>query len=225
MTAAPADSPAARWWTRARTIVVGGDAESTVLSVARAIAESLDPTFAWLEIIDPRRQDPDPPVDGIPVERLFHRVLAEQLRPRPPASPRKMKAVVQAEDSPETIRQLERFLRLPELVQQISLQAGTVGPRRLLVIGRGERLVRYYPDGSPLVGEFLGTLESHGISTLVSYFGPERKDRLLFDMVLRTHGTGPGATVSVEKGDPDSALATGARVAARNLAGLVLSTA
>ncbi|MCI4338555.1 MAG: hypothetical protein L3J72_04565, partial [Thermoplasmata archaeon] len=131
-----------RWWTRAHTLVVGGDAESTVLSVARILAESLDPNFAWLEIIDPRRQDPDPPVNGIPLDRLFHRVLPEQLRPRPLASPRKIRTMVQPDDSPEVLVRLERFLRLPELVQQISLQAGEVGPRRLLVLGRGERLVQ-----------------------------------------------------------------------------------
>ncbi|HEV2449072.1 MAG TPA: hypothetical protein VGU43_01520 [Thermoplasmata archaeon] len=223
MSAAPGDALAPRGRTKARSIVVGGDAESTVLSVARSLAESLDPAFAWLEIVDPRRQDPDPPLDGIPVDRLFHRVVAEQLRPRPPTTSRKLKSVVQEDESPETLRRLDGFLRLPELIQQISLQAGTVGPRRLLVIGRGERLVRYFPDGSPLVGELLGTLGSYGISTLVTYFGPVRHDRVRFDLVIFTSGTGPSATVSVEKGDPGTALASGARIAARNLASLVLA--
>ncbi|MCI4346195.1 MAG: hypothetical protein L3K07_05525 [Thermoplasmata archaeon] len=205
------------WRTRARTVLVSGDAESTVLSVARSIAERLDPNFAWLEIVDSRRQDPDPPVTGIPADRLFHRVLPEQLRPRASTSRRKLQAVLQPDDASDMLHSLERFLRLPELLQKLMVQAGEVGPRRLLAIGRGERLVGIYPDGSPLVAEFLHTLESYGIYVLVSYFGPGRRDWPVFDLVLRTHGTGPTASVSVEKGDPGTALATGARFTVRAL--------
>ncbi|MCI4364002.1 MAG: hypothetical protein L3K13_06870 [Thermoplasmata archaeon] len=225
MTGFPPAVVEAHWRTKARTVLVSGDAESTVLSVARSIAERLDPNFAWLEIVDPRRQDPDPPVSGIPAERLFRRVLPDQLRPRASASRRKFQSLVRSDESPETLRSLERFLRLPELVQKLTVQAGEVGPRRLLAIGRGERLVGIYPDGSPLIAEFLHTLESYGLYVLVSYFGPGRRDWPIFDLVLRTHGTGPSASISVEKGDPGSALATGARFAVRALPGLLPSGA
>jgi hypothetical protein len=205
------------WRTKARSVLVSGDAEATVLSVARSVAESLDPNFAWLEIVDPMRQDADPPVVGIPSERLFHRVLPEQLRPKGSASRRKLQSVVRSDEAPELVRPLERFLRLPEIVQRLTVQAGGVGTRRLLAIGRGERLVSIYPDGSPLMVEFLRTLEAHGLFVLVSYYGPSRRDWPVFDIVLRTHGTGPTASVSVEKGDPGSVLATGARFPVRSL--------
>ena len=199
------------------SVIICGSNRPLLNWVAYALASSSDPKFHWTDVrISGEVPTPDDLLsrDLIPPVRL-HLVAPRELAPDDATANIAVSAIVRDEDTPEELRRVLEFLRLPAPTQQLLAETPSEGVPRVVVLSNGHRLLALYPEigaVAPTVRAIVGA----GVAFIMTFADAPPGGRVAFDTVLQLEGRDPEswrqATLRVEKTPSSSVFPAGSEV-------------
>ena len=199
------------------SVIICGSNRPLLNWVAYALAVSSDPNLHWTDVRisgEVLSRDDLLMRDRIPPERL-HLVAPRELAPDDATANVAVSAVIRDEDTPEELRRVVEFLRLPPPTQQLLAETPSEGVPRVVVLSNGHRLLALYPEigvVAPTVRAIVGS----GVVFIMTFADAPPGGRVAFDTVLQLEGQDPGswrdATLRVEKTPSTSVFRSGSEV-------------
>lgn len=190
----------------ASILIIGND-RPLLNWIAYALASVLDPEFRWTDV----RMQGEVLAESDPLSRevisadRLSLVRASELAPDHSRANMAVSAVIRGDETPENLRRLLDFLRLPERSQQALSRAVPADRPRVLVMSNAHRLVGYYPVR--IVGPLLRAIVASGVIVIMTFADAPTEGRFAFDVVLhlQVHPSGKWrqARLRVEKGLPE----------------------
>ena len=198
------------------SVIIFGDDRPLLNWVAYALAFINDPEFIWTDVrslgqtpapIDPMARNKIPP------ERFFVRRPSE-LTLNDEAANVAISAVIRSDETPENVRRLLDFLRLPTPTQHV-LSTPRRDQRLVVILSNSQRLAALYPSVEN-VSDTVRSILATDVNLIMTFADTPTEGRRAFDSIVHIQGTmhdgWQNAIMTVEKGPSDGALPTGFRV-------------
>ena len=197
------------------SVIICGSDRPLLNWVAYALALASDPEFHWTDVrLEGEVPAPDDLLSRnvIPPDRLST-VRPPELTPDDTTANVAVSAVIRDDETPDEVRRLVEFLRLPPQTQSVISRSAPGGPPRVVVLSNGHRLVAIYPT-IEAVRPTVRAIVAAGVVLIMTFADAAPQGRFAFDVVL--HIDAPvrqdwrRATMRVEKGPPTGVLRAGA---------------
>ena len=199
------------------SVIICGSSRPLLNWVAFALASVSDPEFHWTDVrISGEVPTPDDLFsrDLIPPERL-HLVAPRELTPDDATANVAVSAVIRDEETPEELRRVVEFLRLPPQTQQLLAETQSKGFPRVVVLSNGHRLLALYPEVG-VVAPTVRAIVNAGVALIMTFADAPPGGRVAFDTVLHLEGQDPKnwrqAKLRVEKAPSTSVFRSGSEV-------------
>ena len=199
------------------SVIICGSSRPLLNWVAFALASASDPAFHWTDVrITGEVPTPDDLFsrDRIPPERL-HLVAPRELTPDDATANVAVSAVIRDEETPEELRRVVEFLRLPHATQQLLAETESVGSPRVVVLSNGHRLLALYPEVG-VVAPTVRAIVSARVVFIMTFADAPPGGRVAFDTVLHLEGHDPKiwrqSKLRVEKAPSTSEFRSGSEV-------------
>lgn len=200
--AAPSFPP--EMFARPTSVFVWGDDRLLLNQLVYHLARVANPEFTWVEI----RGSTGPAGPGDPGNSTLvpekRRVLlkADQLRPQIGRNRSFLTRVLKTDRPNRVLAELLLFLQLPAVIQPVLGRMVTIGPAPVLAVSNSDRIAEFYPPEADVVEKFVGALVALHLTLIVSYCGPERPDKHVWEHVFHVVAGPAGATITRERGPP-----------------------
>lgn len=195
---------------RPSSVFFWGDDRTALNQLAFHAARAADPEFLWIDVrasTDPRSAGDPGASKVLPTDRVVE-IRPERLRPRLGAGSGLLARVAALDPGSGLLRDLLPVLHLPNVISSlVGRMAPSEGPR-VLAVANTDRIAEFYPADRLVVRGFVRALGRLGISLVVSYAGPPRKDFAAWEHLFHlTTEAGPGGASSAlrcERGPPEA---------------------
>lgn len=204
-----------------RIVFISGESRVGVNRAAWELASRVNASYIWLEVGTPEDSvDPDDPVlEGIvPPAQLYRTVPPADLRPDAAVANLALWSVIRSDEPTEVVDTLTDFLRLPSIVQEAIGTAPRNGQPGVCVFANGDRVAKNWPDDPSETRRLFDVWRREGVSLVVTFVGPLRRDRLESDYVFRCRSAAPDrwrdASMVYERSPPEAGHPVGSAVPA-----------
>jgi hypothetical protein len=201
---------------QATSVFIAGTDRSLLKWVALALLDPYANRTWWTDVrMEGEALEPDDPIGAnvVPPERV-HVLHPHQLHPDEEDARRAERAaavMLHHEESPESIRRIFRFLRLPEHSQERIVSTFAGDEPAVLVLANAQRLMGLFR--ADMVVPMVRAIVDAGACIVVLWSEALPPERTAFDVVLHVEGTGTkawgAAQLRCEKGLASGPLAHG----------------
>jgi hypothetical protein len=189
------DSPnTGRLFNRPTSVLVTGTDRTLLKWVAYALVLQNRGPFFWTDVRMHDEELPglDPLAEHrVPVDQLSV-IYPDELR-RNDESARMVDSavggVIRADDSPEALRRIAGFLRLPTHTQEMLARMPAGGPPPVAVLSNAHRIVALYPAGT--VGPTIRAIVDYGVALILTFADAVGPQSQVFDTILDVRGHDP----------------------------------
>jgi hypothetical protein len=189
------------------SVIICGSDRPLLNWVAYALATASDPEFHWTDVrLEGEVMAPDDVLSRsvIPADQLST-VRPGELTPDDTLGNVAVSAVIRDDETPDEVRRLVEFLRLPAQTQSVLSRTSSEEPPRVVVLSNGHRLIAIYPN-IDAVRPTVRAIVASGVVLIMTFADAAPHGRFAFDVVL--HVDAPvrqdwkRATIRIEKGPP-----------------------
>ncbi|HTW39263.1 MAG TPA: hypothetical protein VMF04_00130 [Thermoplasmata archaeon] len=201
---------------QATSVFVAGANRSLLKWAAIALLDPYASRTWWTDVrMEGEAIEPDDPIGSsvVPPERV-HVLHPRQLRADEADARRAERAaavMLHHDESPDSVRRIFEFLKLPEHAQQRIVSTFAGDEPAVLVLANAQRLMGLYPASA--VVPMVNSIVDAGACIVVLWSEALPPQRTGFDIVLQVEGSGPGgwraARLRCEKGLASGPLAHG----------------
>jgi len=199
------------------SVIICGSSRPLLNWVAFALASAGDPEFHWTDVrMSGEVLSPDDLFarDLIPADRL-HLARPRELTPDDATANVAVSAVIRDDETPEELRRVLEFLRLPGPTQELLAETAGTGPPRIVVLSNGHRLLALYPELG-IVAPTVRAIVGAGVVLIMTFADAPPGGRVAFDVVLHLEGHEPKewrqAALRVEKAPSSGPFRAGSKV-------------
>lgn len=195
---------------RPTSFLFWGEERTLVNQLVFHVARLSDPEFVWIEVRSASEPRPlgDPGASKLVAPERLVEVRPGDLRARAESEPGLVAKVATLDRGGRLLRDLAPFVQLPHLVSTLVGRLVPSDTPRVVAVANADRLSAIYPEGGGVVRRLLRALHHLGITPVVGYAGPGRRDTNVWDHVFRVNvdpsARGPVFSVSCERGLPST---------------------
>jgi hypothetical protein len=182
-----------RLFDRPNSVIVYGPSRPLVNLLLFALARSVNPDFAWVDIGSPKQErTPCDPVrlGWVPEDRLWLVNLPELVEPDTRSARLPLFEMIRSDESPEVLTHVTEFLRLPDISQRILSDRPSSDQPGVVAVANIHRVAAVF--SSDRVPRILNLHREAGFSVLAGYAGLAGSGRDHFDYVFRVQGEDEG---------------------------------